>query len=504
MKKILKTIIIFLIQIIEKIQYHSFPDDELNKFVDIIPISDIEISTDYGFVPIEEINVTKPLQRYELILENAFTKEITNSLIAADNHLVFCTHHKVKCIKDLDENDFVITDGGLRKVHSVKKVYGKTAMFDLSINTPEESYFINGLLSHNTVSAAIVLLHFILFNNDKNCMIVANKSKTVVEILSKIKSIYVPLPFFLKRGAIAWNQSSITLDNGSNIQTEKRTKEPAIGFTIDFLYFDEFAKVPRNIIEPYYTSAVPTISAMENSKIVITSTPDGYNLFHKILTDSERADDDPLKNRQFKSKRVYWWEVEGRRDTMLYPTPFKFDKYGFTIDVVIESLKDLGYQIYSKKHNDQVPFFIKFDKDFDETHIEHIKTLRYNNIPLIELFLITNWKEEQTELLGGDENKFKQEFDIQFITEDKLLFENHLIEFIKQSSQPFEYVQIPKFETKMMLPYTGLKFIKDKPELFLLEKAKDYYIFAGVDLAEGLGKDFTVLNLFRLLPKIKK
>ena len=92
--------------------------------------------------------------------------------------------------------------------------------------------------------------------------------------------------------------------------------------------------------------------------------------------------------------------------------------------------------------------------------------------------------------MGGDENKFKQEFGIQFITEDKLLFENHLIEFIKQNSQPFEYVQIPKFEKQLMLPYSGLKFIKDKPDLFTLEKAKDYFIFAGVDLSEGLGKDF--------------
>ncbi len=38
-----------------------------------------------------------------------------------------------------------------------------------------------------TVSAAIVLLHFVLFNNDKGVMIVANKGKTVIEIIRKIK-----------------------------------------------------------------------------------------------------------------------------------------------------------------------------------------------------------------------------------------------------------------------------------------------------------------------------
>ena len=78
---------------------------------------------------------------------------------------------------------------------------------------------------------------------------------------------------------------------------------------------------------------------MLNSKIVITSTPDGFNLFHKILTDSERADDDPLKNRQFKPMRVYWWEVTGRRNTILYPNQMKIEHYGFKTEDVIEDLR---------------------------------------------------------------------------------------------------------------------------------------------------------------------
>ena len=222
MKKLIKILIISLIEWIEKIQYKSFPDNELNKFIDMIPITDIEVETDYGFVPIDEINVTKPLQQYELKL-NDYNRTV---LIAADNHLIFCKDHLVKCLKDLTTDDYIITHNGLRKVKSVKKVYGQTSMFNLSIGSSEESYFTNDILSHNTVSAAITMLHFILFHNDKNVMIVANKNKTVVEILDKIKSIYVLLPFYLKRGAKNWNQTAITLDNGSNIKTEKRTKNP--------------------------------------------------------------------------------------------------------------------------------------------------------------------------------------------------------------------------------------------------------------------------------------
>lgn len=126
-------------------------------------------------------------------------------------------------------------------------------------------------------------------------MIVANVAATTIEIVDKIKAIYVLLPFFLKAGIKNWNQRSIVFDNGCRIKTAARSKTPAIGFTIDLLYMDEFAHIPSNIIEPYYTAAYPTVSAIQNSKIIITSTPNGMNLFYKLLTAAERPEGDPLK-----------------------------------------------------------------------------------------------------------------------------------------------------------------------------------------------------------------
>jgi len=71
-------------------------------------------------------------------------------------------------------------------------------MFDLTIDHPNHRFYTNGILSHNTISSSIFLLHSILFSNDKNIMIVANKGDTAIEIVDKIKSIYTLLPFFLK------------------------------------------------------------------------------------------------------------------------------------------------------------------------------------------------------------------------------------------------------------------------------------------------------------------
>jgi len=353
-----------------------------------------------------------------------------------------------------------------------------------------------------TVSASIVLLHFILFNNDKGVMIVANKSKTVQEIVRKIKDIYKPLPFWMKKGVINWNESSMAFDNGCRIQSENRTKEPSIGFTVDFLYLDEFAKVQSNIIEPYYGSIVPTVSAIENSKIVITSTPDGFNLFHKLLTDAEREEDDPLKN-PYTSMRVYWWQVKNRKDIRLFPLSYKLREFKISKEDIEKELVKLGYELYEKEFNNKKYTMITHFDKIEETEISFIRTLRINNIPLQELCLITNWREEEIKLLGNNEETFLREYDIQFVTGDKLLFGSEQMGKFKQQSVEFEYLEFDEIDNKILLPYNKLRWIKDKPELFNKAQMKDYYICGSVDLGEGLGQDYTVLNIFRLMPKDK-
>jgi hypothetical protein len=502
---LLKKIILFLIELIEKFEYRNQKnlynqETELNKILNILPISDITIKTDYGYVPISEINLTKPYQIYKVELENG------DLLECADTHIIFTKNHEAKFVKDLTLNDYVLCKENFIdgiKVKNIKKINHKVSMFDLTINTPEMSYYSNNILSHNTVSAAIVILHFCLFNDDKNVMVVANKGTTVIEIVEKIKSIYKLLPFFLKKGVINWNQKAITFDNGCSIKTEKRTKEPAIGFTIDMLYLDEFAKIPNNIIRPYYTSVVPVVSSIKNSKIIITSTPDGYNLFHELLTNAERPKGDPLKN-PYKAMRVYWWQIPGRRDTKIYFNEQKLKKYNVTKNDILKYFKDAqGYEIYKAQEDEEVVYKIKFDSDLDKTTINFIRQIRYNNIPLPELCLITNWQEQETKLIGG-EDAFKQEYDLQFIAGNKLLFDNVALEKIKMGEEVFDYQEIDIITKNFKLPYTDLQFIQNRPDLFDINKVKDYTILYGIDLSEGLSQDHSIINIFRLLPKEKE
>lgn len=504
MRNIIKNIILLLIRLIEKVEFknNNFDENEpIKKINDIIFTKDVYVKTDYGIVPVSEINRTIPLKILRVTLENGLY------LDCADNHIVFCKNHEEKFVKDLTTEDYLITIKGLSRVTNIERLSGKMSMYDLSINAPYPSYYTNGILSHNTVSASIVILWYCLFNNDKAVMIVANKGRTVAEIIRKIKSIYKYLPFFLKQGVISWNERSISFENGCTIHTENRTKEPSIGFTIDFLYLDEFAKVPSNIIEPYYGSVVPTVSSVENSKIIITSTPDGFNLFHDLLINAEREEGDPLKN-EFAPMRVYWYQVKGRLDTKIFPLAYKTKEYNITREFIIDELKKLGYTLYEKEDNNRKWIYVVYDDNNENTKIDKIRSIRLNInnqiVPLSEICLITCWKEEQIKLLGGSEELFSQEYDLQFITGEKLLFDSDTIGRFKREAIEFSYIPFSKLDSALSLPYTQLKWVKNKPELFNASKMKDYYICASVDLSEGLCQDYTVLNIFRLLPKPKE
>lgn len=498
-KEILKSTILYIIEFIEKIEYKNHKLDignELKKVINIIPTTDLLVESDYGFVPVEEINLTQPYHIIKIELENGLYLE------CADTHIIYCENHIEKFANQLTTGDFIITKNGLSKIKSIKKTKHKVSMFDLSVDAPQLSYYTNDILSHNTVSASIVILHYVLFSNDKGVMIVANKGKTVKEIIRKIKDIYKLVPFFLKKGVYNWNESSITLENGCRIQTENRTKEPSIGFTIDFLYLDEFAKIPNNIVDAYYGAVVPTVSSINNSKIVITSTPDGFNLFHKLLTGAERDIEDPLKN-MYEAMRVYWHQVKGRMDVRLLPLTYKLKEFNMSLDVLLEELKKIGYVLRKNIENNRTYYFIAHDMDDPKTSIVDIRNLRINNIPLSELCVITNWKEEETKLIGG-ENMFNQEYDLQFVTGDKLLFDTDTLMKMKKESTNFKYLTFSKLDKKLLLPYNNLKWLHGKSNIFDSAKMKDYHIVASVDLGEGLSQDYSVLNIFRLMPKPKE
>lgn len=305
MKKIIKQIILFIIQLIEKYEYRKLTldeDDISKKIIDSIDISDkdIKVLSHDGYHQITHIHKTQPYQIYELILESG------DKLECADNHIVFCEGFVQKFVKDLTEDDFVITKYGLSKVKSVTKLDYKISMFDVTVDSDDHSYYGNNILNHNTVIAAVFILHYIIFNYDRHVAIAANKYATATEIMDKIKEMMNYLPFFMKPGVKINNISKMSFANGCRIEAQSTTKRSFIGYTIHLLYLDEFAHVEPHILDEFYENIMPTVSSMEDSKIIVTSTPNGYNKFFDLYQGAVDG-----KN-SYHPIRVDWWQVPGR------------------------------------------------------------------------------------------------------------------------------------------------------------------------------------------------
>ena len=356
-----------------------------------------------------------------------------------------------------------------------------------------------------TINTAITILHFLTFNNDKNAMIVANIAATTIEIVDKIKSIYSLLPFFLKIGIKNWNQRSIVFENGCRIKTAARSKTPAIGFTIDLLYMDEFAHIPSNILEPYYTAAYPTVSALKNSKIIITSTPNGMNLFYKLLTAAERPDGDPLKN-NYKALRVYWYQVPGRFVTYYRLNPYRMNEKGIDKQYLLEKVE----QKFSEHTSVSIKYNVDLSKDVihvlnnDNVSEEQTRGFKFldkqgNEISIHQICEVSTWKEEAVKDIGG-EDAFNQEFGLRFINSSRSLLSEAIIESLLKSKKSFVFKPLDPMEDKLNFSYNDLLWVDD-PEILDMDMIKYMDIVLSIDISEGLGQDYSVINIFKISPK---
>lgn len=159
-----------------------------------------------------------------------------------------------------------------------------------------------------TVMSGVFIAWYLIFHTDKNVLAVANIASTTKEVLDKIKSVFENLPFFLKPGCISNNVMSMKFDNGCRLIGRTTTKNTGIGFTIHVLYIDEFAHINPSYLDFFYRAIYPTISASSNSKIIITSTPNGMNRFYEIYMEALE------KKNAYVPLRVDWWQVPGRDD----------------------------------------------------------------------------------------------------------------------------------------------------------------------------------------------
>jgi hypothetical protein len=264
-----------------------------------------------------------------------------------------------------------------------------------------------------TITSSIFLTWFLLFHFDKNVLLMSNKGATTKEIMDKIKAIMEGLPFFLKPGVAKKDVMTMIFDNKCRIIGQNTTKTGGIGFTIHLLFLDEFAHIQESIKRPFYENVYPTLSSSKISRVIITSTPNGYDLFHDLY----QASVDGMN--EYKAIRVDWWEVPGRDD---------------------------------------------------------------------------KWKEREIANLGSEE-AFNQQYGCQFLSSSSLLLSSEEIKKLQEHERDFEFREIDPLDD-LCIDYSQLKW---DPEFDMdsIESDKNFFVIS-IDLGEGVGRDYTVFNIFKV------
>ena len=160
--------------------------------------------------------------------------------------------------------------------------------------------------SGKTTTIAAMLLWYALFHEEFSTAILAHKLSQAREIMHRIQRAYEALPKWMQQGVVEWNKGNIELENGSKILASATSSSAVRGGSFNLIYLDEFAFVPSQMADDFFSSVYPTISSGNTSKVLITSTPNGLNMFYKLWTDAEEG------RNLYKTIDVHWSDIPGR------------------------------------------------------------------------------------------------------------------------------------------------------------------------------------------------
>ena len=160
-----------------------------------------------------------------------------------------------------------------------------------------------------SITTCAFLLWTILFKEQQNIAILANKYKTAQKLLSDLKKSYMGIPKWMQQGVVEWNKGNIELENGCKIMASSTASDAIRGNAFNLIFLDEFAFVPAHIAEDFFKSVYPTISSGETTKVIIVSTPNGMNMFHAMWTQANNPRNSPdpqIKWNGYEPFAIHW------------------------------------------------------------------------------------------------------------------------------------------------------------------------------------------------------
>lgn len=386
---------------LNKIQYTSEADnEEFRRVWNTQKVDDcVEMMEKYGEFPGGNPFVEKDISLRAADIVFEYTEEEIEEIKRCANDVIYFANKYCRAM----------TDDGI--VNITLRDYQERVLKSFQDN--RFSVFLASRQIGKTITSAIFITWYLLFNVDKNVIVLANKARTAEEIIDKIKTVIKGVPFFLKPGVAQNNVMTMKFDNGCRLIGQATTKTAAIGFTLHLVYMDEFAHIQPTFLEPFYRSVYPTVAASKISRVIITSTPNGRNKFFQIYDGAVR------KENEYTPLRVDWWEVPGR----------------------------------------------------DEA-----------------------WKKREISNLGSEE-MFNQEYGNQFLAGDSLLLGGNALRAMKRIAKKYKYKEISELDD-LDIDYSELKWHKS----FSFYDIPNSKFIISIDIADGAGKDFSIINIFKVEP----
>ena len=265
------------------------------------------------------------------------------------------------------------------------------------VNTIHNNRFVIAKLPRQSGKSTTViayLLHYVLFNPQVSVAILANKQATARELLHRLKLAYEHLPNWLQQGIVEWNKGNISLENGSKVLASSTSASAVRGGSFNMIFLDEFAYVPENVADEFFSSVYPTISSGKETKVLIISTPKGLNMYYKLWRDAEEG------NNSYVPIEVHWSEVPGRDDKWKQETIRNTSASQFRAEFECEfigsqntlinpaKLKCLAYMRPKKQRDDGLKVYYEPEKDhtyFMAVDVSRGQEIDYHAINVIDI-----------------------------------------------------------------------------------------------------------------------
>jgi len=322
----------------------------------------------------------------------------------------------------------------------------------------ENNFFI--YLASRQIGKSIIIAIFMVwlttFFPDMNCLLGSENQGKAKDLKAKIDVITDNMPFYMQNGVNYHSTVRTIYDNGSSINSEATTENFGVSGSYNMIYMDEFALLEPHLQEKIMIHVIPTLDSFgKTGRFIITTTPRGKNnKFYYLWNDAVEG-----KNK-FGTMITKWYEVEGRDETWRLEREQIMGVEGFNQEYELSFDADSTLMFGSaeqKTLSKCVREYLSMDEMSKEILLNYVMPDRKNNISV----------------------KVKRDLELNEV-------EGVSYEMFKPNNSK---VEIYQDLIKILKGYDINNFTDN-----------DRQFVASVDLAEGVGKDYTVFNIFEIIP----